>query len=54
MMFMIQAHHARLLPHWDAPFISWLENNGYEVDYCTDYDIDEDPDFLTPYCMLLV
>jgi hypothetical protein len=28
--------------HWDAPFIAWLEGNGYPVDYCTDLDIDAD------------
>lgn len=28
--------------HWDAPFISWLEHNGYRVDYCTDLDLHED------------
>jgi len=28
--------------HWDAPFVSWLEGNGYNVDYCTDLDIDAD------------
>ncbi|MFG2174075.1 N,N-dimethylformamidase beta subunit family domain-containing protein [Streptomyces niveus] len=27
--------------HWDAPFISWMEGSGIEVDYCTDLDIDE-------------
>ena len=25
--------------HWDAPFVAWLEGNGYRVDYCTDLDI---------------
>ncbi|MGW7082245.1 N,N-dimethylformamidase beta subunit family domain-containing protein [Streptomyces sp. NPDC054871] len=25
--------------HWDAPFISWMEDNGVEADYCTDLDI---------------
>ncbi|MDP9386908.1 MAG: hypothetical protein M3Q48_03010 [Actinomycetota bacterium] len=25
--------------HWDAPFVAWLEGNGYEVDYCTDLDV---------------
>jgi hypothetical protein len=25
--------------HWDAPFITWLEENGYGVHYCTDLDI---------------
>jgi hypothetical protein len=25
--------------HWDAPFIAWMEANGYESDFCTDLDI---------------
>jgi hypothetical protein len=25
--------------HWDAPFIRWLERAGYDVDYCTDFDL---------------
>jgi hypothetical protein len=37
--------------HWDAPFISWLEANGYAVDYCTDLDIHADP--LREYGLLL-
>jgi hypothetical protein len=28
--------------HWDAPFIGWLERNGYRVDYCTDLDLHDD------------
>jgi hypothetical protein len=40
--------------HWDVPFISWLERNGYSVDYCTDLDIHENPgDFLSNYKLLL-
>ncbi|MFF3242309.1 N,N-dimethylformamidase beta subunit family domain-containing protein [Streptomyces sp. NPDC002870] len=25
--------------HWDARFISWMEENGIESDYCTDLDL---------------
>ena len=25
--------------HWDAWFVSWLEESGYRVDFCTDLDI---------------
>ena len=32
--------------HWDAPLIAWLEGNGYEVDYCTDLDLHQDPGLL--------
>ena len=39
--------------HWDVPFIAWLENNGYRVDYCTDLDLHEEHDLLTPYHLLL-
>lgn len=39
--------------HWDAPFIAWLERNGYQVDYCTDLDLHEEQDLLTPYNLLL-
>jgi hypothetical protein len=42
--------------HWDAPFIGWLERNGYAVDYCTDWDVDAagaDTDLLSKYCLLL-
>jgi len=39
--------------HWDVPFIAWLEKNGYQVDYCTDLDLHEEPDLLEPYRLLL-
>jgi hypothetical protein len=39
--------------HWDVPFIAWLEKNGYQVDYCTDFDLHEERDLLTPYRLLL-
>jgi hypothetical protein len=39
--------------HWDAPFIRWLESNGYVVDYCTDLDIHESSCRLESYRLLL-
>jgi len=39
--------------HWDYPFIRWLEENGYEMDYCTDMDLEEDPGLLERYNLLL-
>nr|WP_244943509.1 N,N-dimethylformamidase beta subunit family domain-containing protein [Streptomyces inhibens] len=41
------------LAYWDAPFIAWLERSGYDVEYCTDLDLHEDPELLTPYRLLL-
>jgi hypothetical protein len=39
--------------HWDAPFIAWLEQNGYAVDYCVDLDVHQQPDLLASYQLLL-
>jgi hypothetical protein len=39
--------------HWDAPFIGWLERNGYRVDYCTDLDLHHDAGLLDRYRLLL-
>ncbi|MFH8556902.1 N,N-dimethylformamidase beta subunit family domain-containing protein [Streptomyces celluloflavus] len=41
------------LAYWDAPFIAWLERGGYDVEYCTDLDLHEEPDLLTPYRLFL-
>ncbi|GAA2264761.1 hypothetical protein GCM10010145_43920 [Streptomyces ruber] len=41
------------LAYWDAPFIAWLERNGYDVEYCTDLDLHADPGLLDPYHLLL-
>ena len=34
---------------WDQFFISWLESEGYDVDYCVNADHDAEPDLLTHY-----
>ncbi|MEP6573370.1 MAG: N,N-dimethylformamidase beta subunit family domain-containing protein [Gemmatimonadota bacterium] len=40
--------------HWDAPFIRWLEAEGYAVEYCTDLDLHQDTGaFLNAYRLLL-
>jgi len=39
--------------HWDAPFIAWLEGNGFTADYCTDVDLHEDPQLTDGYRLLL-
>lgn len=41
------------LAYWDAPFIAWLERSGYQVEYCTDLDLHEEPGLLAPYRLLL-
>src|SRR5262249_6189907 len=39
--------------HWEAPFVQWLEGNGYRVDYATDWDLQVEPELLTPYALML-
>ncbi|MDB4989156.1 MAG: hypothetical protein JWN04_4334, partial [Myxococcaceae bacterium] len=39
--------------HWDAPFIAWLEREGYRVDYCVDLDVHRDASILAPYRLLI-
>lgn len=41
------------LAYWDAPFIGWLERNGYDVEFCIDLDLHENPDLLCAYTLLL-
>ena len=40
---------------WDQFFTSWLDAEGYQVDYCVNADHDAEPDILDPYaCHLRV
>ena len=39
--------------HWDARFIAWLVRNGYQGEFCTDLDIDNDPGLCHSYRLLL-
>jgi hypothetical protein len=49
-----QSSPRQTLAHWDVPFISWLEANGYTVEYCADLDVHQNPDkFLASYGLLL-
>jgi hypothetical protein len=34
---------------WDQFFTSWLDSEGYSVDYCVNSDHDVEPDILKPY-----
>ena len=43
----------QVFAHWDAPFIAWLEQNGYAIDYATDLDLHTDPNLLGPYSLVL-
>ncbi len=39
--------------HLDAYLVRFLESNGYEVDYCTDWDVQVEPGIFQPYQLLI-
>jgi hypothetical protein len=39
--------------HWDAPFVAWLESHGYQLTYCTDFDLHYDAALLGQDALLL-
>jgi hypothetical protein len=43
----------QVFAHWDAPFISWLEQRGHEVTYCTDFDLHDDAALLGDDALVL-
>jgi hypothetical protein len=47
------ASRRQTFTHWEAPFVTWLEASGYHVDYATDWDLQVDPELLTPYALML-
>jgi hypothetical protein len=48
-----RASRRQVFAHWDAPFVSWLEQRGYDVSYCTDFDLHYDPDLLAQDALLI-
>jgi hypothetical protein len=45
---------AGYLNKWEHAFVSWAEGEGIGFDYLTDYDLDHDPEALTPYDVALL
>jgi hypothetical protein len=43
----------QVFAHWDAPFIAWLEQRGYELTYCTDFDLHDDETLLADDALVL-
>ncbi|WP_208649065.1 N,N-dimethylformamidase beta subunit family domain-containing protein [Mycobacterium innocens] len=39
--------------HWDVPMIAWLQREGVDVDFCTDFDLHRDPAVLDGHRLLL-
>ncbi|MBX3443646.1 MAG: hypothetical protein KF774_14660 [Planctomyces sp.] len=38
---------------WERPFVAWAEKNGYELDYCANSDLEQLPDLLKNYQLVL-
>jgi hypothetical protein len=43
----------QVFAHWDAPFVAWLESRGYQVSYCTDFDLHYDESLLEGRTLVL-
>ena len=43
----------QVFAHWDAPFAAWLESRGYQVSYCTDFDLEYDETLFDQDALLL-
>ena len=40
-------------PDWELPFVQWCERDGYDLDVATNADLEDDPDLLDGYRLLL-
>jgi hypothetical protein len=49
----VRSSRRQTFAHWDAPFVMWLERHGYQVSYCTDYDLHYDEGLLEPDGLLI-
>ncbi len=38
---------------WELPFIQWAETNGYRMEYATNHDLEERPEILSNYALVL-
>lgn len=40
-------------PTWEGPFAAWAERNGYDLDYAANSDLEQRPEILDAYPMML-
>ncbi len=43
----------QVFAHWDAPLIAWLEGQGYQPTYCTDFDLHYEDGLLDQVTLLI-
>jgi hypothetical protein len=41
------------MPGWQKPILRWLADSGYDVDYCSGFDLHDHPDLLSAYRLLV-
>jgi hypothetical protein len=39
--------------NWERPFVEWAERNGYVLDFCANLDLEEHPELLKEYRLVL-
>ena len=39
--------------NWERPFVEWAERNGYALDFCSNLDLEERPEILKSYKLVL-
>ena len=39
--------------NWEAPFVTWAESNGYELEYASNMDLELRPEILKNYRLIL-
>ena len=49
----VRGSRRQVFAHWDAPFVAWLEARGYQVSYCTDYDLHDEQGLLGDDALLV-
>ena len=42
-----------LFSRWELPFVVWAENNGYELEYCSNQDLQFRPELIDAYQLML-
>ncbi len=48
-----QRPQSSLFPNWEQPFVAWAESNGFTIDYCSNLDLEQRPELLEHYSLVL-
>lgn len=48
-----QRPQSSLFPNWEQGFVAWAEEHGYAIDFCTNLDLEQHPELLPNYSLVL-